>query len=211
MSDLKSITPRQQERRERVLESTRLQVARLGYDGVNMRELAVEADVSTATLYNLYKSKDELILAAVQDLLAGIRDAGQEKPAGLNHLISRFEVTADTIVVNPGYADAMGRMLFTAEPSAPIVHQLVTLLRDQVAVDLEAMQNCGDLAPDVDCDRLARDITSNSWASVLMLMKGYIALHNFREEYLGAIYGTLLPWLNVDLADKLRPETGISR
>ena len=37
VAKVRGITQRQQERRDRILECTRQQVARLGYDGVNLR------------------------------------------------------------------------------------------------------------------------------------------------------------------------------
>ena len=121
VAKVRGITQRQQERRDRILECTRQQVARLGYGGVNMRDLAIAADVSTATLYNLYNGKDELILAAVQELLRDISVSIEYQRTVLDHLMARYGVTADVIVENPRYADAMGRMLLVAEPSAPIV------------------------------------------------------------------------------------------
>ncbi len=211
MNRVRDVTPRQQERRDRILECTRLQVARLGYEGVNMRDLAIAANVSTATLYNLYNSKDELILAAVQDLLQNIRESLRYHPPGLSHLMARFEFIADVIVDNPRYADAMGRMLFAAEPSAPIVGKLITESRDQIIVDLETMRAEKDLISSVDLEKLARDLTANSWASILMLMKGFIALHNFRDEYLGAVSAMLLPWLHDSLEQRFREKTGMIR
>ena len=211
MNRVRDVTPRQQERRDRILECTRLEVARLGYEGVNMRDLAIAANVSTATLYNLYNSKDELILAAVQDLLQNIRESLRYHPPGLSHLMTRFEFIADVIVDNPRYADAMGRMLFAAEPSAPIVGKLITESRDQIIVDLETMRAEKDLISSVDLEKLARDLTANSWASILMLMKGFIALHNFKDEYLGTVSTMLLPWLHDSLEQRFREKTGLIR
>ena len=211
MAKVRGITARQQERRDRILECTRQQVARLGYDGVNMRDLAIAADVSTATLYNLYHSKDELILAAVQELLGDISVSIEHQRTGLDHLLARYEVTADIIVENPRYADAMGRMLFAAEPSAPIVGQLISAACEEVMNDLEAMQGQGNLNESVDVERLARDVAANAWASILMWMKGFIALHDFKDEYIGGLSAMLLPWLETSLEKQFREKTGLIR
>lgn len=208
---MKAITPRQQDRRNRILECTRQQVARLGYDGVSMRELAIEADVSTATLYNLFNSKDELILAASQELLADIVDQSGQGERGLSRFIKRLEVTAQTIVSNPKYADAMGRMLFVAEASAPVVKLLMDQSRRQNEISLREMQEDGDLIENVDLERLARDLAGISWSVNLMWMKGFIALHDFQHEYKGTVINALLPWLNDEQAAVYRKETGILR
>ena len=206
---MKAITPRQQDRRDRILECTRQQVARLGYDGVNMRELAVEADVSTATLYNLFNSKDELILAASEALLAGI--AEQVEGRGIERLINQLETTADVIISNPNYADAMGRMLFAAEASAPVVKMMMDNSRRGYETVLRQMQAEGELVDVVDIDKLARNLAGVIWSVNLLWMKGFIALHDFREEYVGMLISYLLPWLSEDVKTELLERTGLIR
>jgi len=87
-----------------------------------MRELAVIADVSTSTLYNLYQSKDTLILAALEDQLADINAVVAEtNTSGLGRFLAHVEAVADQIVETPQYAEAMGTMLFGADAHDPIV------------------------------------------------------------------------------------------
>ena len=64
------LTANQQERRNRILAAARELVAQHGYDGMIMRDVATAANVSPTTLYNLYNTKDELLLAALRDKLA---------------------------------------------------------------------------------------------------------------------------------------------
>lgn len=206
---MKAITPRQQDRRDRILECTRQQVARLGYDGVNMRELAVEADVSTATLYNLFNSKDELILAASEALLTGI--AAQVEGRGISRLIFQLETTAEVIVSNPNYADAMGRMLFAAEASAPVVKMMIDNGRRGYEVVLRQMQEDGELVAGVDIEKLARNLAGVIWSVNLLWMKGFIALHDFKEEYIGMLVSFLLPWLSDDARRVYEGRSGLVR
>lgn len=209
MPIMKAITPRQQDRRDRILEITRQQVAQLGYDGVNMRELAVEADVSTATLYNLFNSKDELILAASEALLVGI--AEQVEGRGVQRLINQLEATADVIISHPNYADAMGRMLFAAEASAPVVKMMIDNSRRGYETVLRQMQADGELVDGVDIDKLARNLAGVIWSVNLLWMKGFIALHDFREEYVGMLISYLLPWLTEDTKADYLGRSGLIR
>ena len=62
MSNVKELTPRQESRRHRILLVAREMVADHGYEGMVMSEVAERADVSPTTLYNLYNTKDELLL-----------------------------------------------------------------------------------------------------------------------------------------------------
>ncbi len=64
-----------------------------------MRDLAVVAEVSTATLYNLYQSKDMLILAALEDLLRGLNDrVDQSRVKGFECVVMRLQTIADQVV-----------------------------------------------------------------------------------------------------------------
>lgn len=208
---VKSVTPRQQDRRDRILECTRRQVARHGYDGLSMRELAVEADVSTATLYNLFTSKDELILAASEELLAGIEARVLTEARGLIKLIAGLEATADVIVANPNYAAAMGRMLFAADASAPVVKILMDEPRRRYVTQLMQMSEDGQLVSHVEIGKLARSLAGGSWSVILMWMKGFIALHDFKAEYVGETLAILLPWMPEPLQKNYRRQTGLVR
>ena len=69
MSDPKSLTPRQEERRHRILAAARQMVADHCHEGMVMSHVADRAEVSPTTLYNLYNTKDELLLEALRELL----------------------------------------------------------------------------------------------------------------------------------------------
>ena len=89
-----SLTPLQRERRKRILDTTRDQLSKNGYDGINMRDLAAAAMVSPTTLYNLYENKDVLVLSALEDQLAQMgRAAGMQPSAGLEYLLKITKMT----------------------------------------------------------------------------------------------------------------------
>ena len=58
----KELTTRQKARRASILQAVRHLLTQCGYDGLSMRQVAVEAGVSPSTLYEIYESKDTLIL-----------------------------------------------------------------------------------------------------------------------------------------------------
>ena len=57
------VSKQREERKQRILEVGRRQIAAHGFDGVTMRELAEESLVSVPTLYNLFGGKNELLSA----------------------------------------------------------------------------------------------------------------------------------------------------
>lgn len=54
-------------RRQRILESARTLLAEAGQDGLSMRKLAREADLSVTTLYNLVGSREDILRAVIED------------------------------------------------------------------------------------------------------------------------------------------------
>ena len=202
---MKILTAVQQQRRERILLSTRDQLSQFGYEGLNMRELAVIADVSTSTLYNLYQSKDTLILAALEDQLADINAVVAEtNTSGLGRFLARVDAVADQIVETPKYAEAMGKMLFSADAQDPIVQLLIGTSLSLNREELAEMAVCGELRQETDRGFLARLLSSTGWSSVLMWMKGYVALHDFKQEYVRNAVTIMLPYVTQVAEVRLR-------
>lgn len=170
-----------------------------------MRELAVIADVSTSTLYNLYKSKDTLILAAVEDLLAEINEVvGATGTRGLDRFLARVNAVADQIVETPRYAEAMGKMLFSADAGDPIVQLLIGASLSFNREELAEMAAHGELREETDRDFLARSLSSIGWSTVLMWMKGYVVLQNFKQEYVRNAVAMMLPCVTPAAEARLR-------
>lgn len=202
---MKTLTVVQQQRRERILTSTRDHLSAMGYERMSMRELAAAADVSTSTLYNLYQSKDTLILAALEDLLADINaQVEAQGMTGLDRFIERVKVLARQIVSTPLYAEAMGKMLFSADPSDPIVKTLLGAALSGHHAEIVEMLELGELRSDTDRDFLARHLASTGWSVILMWMKGYVALHDFEKEYLRNAVVTLMPWASENVQVRLQ-------
>jgi AcrR family transcriptional regulator len=202
---VKILTAMQQQRRERILLSARDQLSQFGYEGLNMRELAVIADVSTSTLYNLYQSKDTLILAALEDQLADINAVVAEThTSGLGRFLARVEAVADQIVETPKYAEAMGKMLFGADAHDPIVQLLIGTSLSFNREELAEMAGCGELRQETDRNFLARSLSSTGWSTVLMWMKGYVALHDFKQEYVRNAVTMMLPHVTQAAEVRLR-------
>jgi len=202
---VKILTAMQQQRRERILLSTRDQLSQFGYEGLNMRELAVIADVSTSTLYNLYQSKDTLILAALEDQLADINAVVAEtNTSGLGRFLARVDAVADQIVETPKYAEAMGKMLFGADAHDPIVQLLIGSSLSFNREELAEMADCGELRQETDRNFLARSLSSTGWSTVLMWMKGYVALHDFKQEYVRNAVTMMLPYVTQAAEVRLR-------
>ena len=150
---MSQLTPRQAERKERILKTVRDQLSRFGYDGLSMRDVADAAGVSPTTLYNLFQNKDGLVLAAQEDLLDRVaQSVRSQHKKGLQRLIVAAEAIADQVVKTPRYADAMTRLLFNGDPGDPICQILLGNVIQQnrnILLDL-ALENSRPIHTDDD-------------------------------------------------------------
>lgn len=170
-----------------------------------MRDVADAAGVSPTTLYNLFQNKDTLVLAAQEDLLEQLATSvrAQEK-RGLDYLITSAEVISDQVVHTPRYADAMVKLLFKGDPADPICQILLGDVIRQNRSRVEEMLELGEIRSDVDVDVLARCLAGDGWATILFWMKGFIAVQDFKREYVGRLLMTLVPYLAPGIVRRYR-------
>ena len=146
---------RQQQREVNILAAARQALTEKGYDGVTMNALAEKAGVVKKTLYNLYGSKDDLLLAAISEVIDSYRGQGSGADRGIAAIIASRAAATRQIVATPEYAEAMTRALVQAEAGHALVR---VLLKDAVANNLSNLQVAaanGELEPHVDIAELA--------------------------------------------------------
>src|SRR5437763_5036112 len=67
-------------RRQRVIEAAMALATEGGYDAVQMRDVAAQADVALGTLYRYFPSKDHLLLAALEEWAEDLRERLAQRP-----------------------------------------------------------------------------------------------------------------------------------
>lgn len=171
-------SPRQQQRRERILAAARGLIADKGYDGLTMRDLARASGVSDATLYNQFATKDRLVMAAVADLLDGITQSVQtlEQAPGLAAILRYSDSISEQIQRNPAYAQAMSRALFQAEPHSPIIEVLLDSNRRFLSKALYEAKSRGELKAGVDVSSNATILAGHTWGVLLLWEKALVTL-----------------------------------
>ncbi len=151
-----------------------------------MRDVALEAGVAHATLYNQFETKDGLVLAALRDNLERIaaHRASEPQDAVGRYFVLLGAVT-DEVVGTPRYAEAMTQLMFNAAPSDEVTKLLVT---QRIASDRASVRQMiveGLLFADTNVDLAARRLTGAFWSSMLLWTKGFVALHDLPGELLG--------------------------
>ena len=174
---------RQLERQKNILATARDLLAEIGYARTTIRLLAEKAEVAPGTLYNLYKSKDALIIAAVEEVLADLSQGAEDtSEPGFNRIIAIGRGIGYAVQKNPGYAEAMTRALFGGDQNAPLTAVLYRRFVPQTVLHLKAAKQQGWLRPEVNCNKLARHLQAQSWGTVLAWIMGLHKLERFDIE-----------------------------
>lgn len=188
-------SPRQQERRQRILEVVREQIAAVGYEALTMRDLAAASGVALKTLYNLYGNKDKLLLAAVAELISDVEHLDRVTSAepGIPRYLAHVEALSRQMVITPEYADTMARSLFLAGRGHRLVDVLLGNSARLVKENLLHAQNQGVLVQNLDLEESARVLAGHQWSVVLLWNKGLIALESVPRVALRSSLLSLIP------------------
>ncbi len=175
MNNVKQLTPKQEDRRRRILSAARKMVADYGYDGMVMSEVAETAGVSPTTLYNLYNTKDELLLEALRDLLVeNYQQFDQQLPPerGWHYLHRVVQNGAMLRHSEPAYGEAIVNALLRSVPGDALTQLLFDNVREDFHFSLQKMAERGELQPDVNIKHLAVILLGNYWSTFLLVSKG---------------------------------------
>jgi AcrR family transcriptional regulator len=183
MSDPKSLTPRQEERRHRILAAARQMVADHGYEGMVMSQVADRAEVSPTTLYNLYNTKDELLLEALRELLViSYQRVGEmsEVGPGWKYLLNLMEYGATLRASEPAYAEAITDALLRAVQGDALTELLLHSVRQDFLHSLTKMAERGELREEVDVEQMSTMLLGNYWSTFLLINKGLEEISRMR-------------------------------
>ncbi|MFJ9794606.1 TetR family transcriptional regulator [Streptomyces sp. NPDC101145] len=136
------LTERQEARRRRILDASVRLAGRGGFDAVQMREVAEEAEVALGTLYRYFPSKVHLLVATMRDQLDGLHATLRKRPPDGDGPAERVAETLmrafRALQREPQLADAMVRALTFADRS--VSEEVEAVSRQTTAIILDAMR-----------------------------------------------------------------------
>lgn len=175
---------RQLRREANILAVTREALAAKGYDGVTMNALAEEAGVTKRTLYNLYGGKDELLHAAVGEVIARYRGLDATVAPGITAIIESRKTAVAEVIATPAYSDAMTRALVQTPDDHPLTTALLSDSLEFTREHLCCAAQADELSTDLPVDHIARQIVGQGWGMVLLRMKGLLDAAEFQTASL---------------------------
>lgn len=185
---------RQLERQSHILETARNMLSEHGYSGTTMRTLADRAGVVPATLYNLYGGKDELLLAALDDLLGQLSVAAlSSNPLpGVDAILGLAVAAGKQSEENPGYTEALARSMFNIKREPPAVDVLYARARPFFLEHMKIAEAQGQLNPGTDIERISDHLVGQGWSVIWSCLMGLIGQNDLCQEYERSYLMTLI-------------------
>ncbi|HUQ07289.1 MAG TPA: TetR/AcrR family transcriptional regulator [Kofleriaceae bacterium] len=181
------------ERRARILASARQQLAKHGYDGLTMRDLAQAARVSVPTLYNLFGGKDAILAAAMAESVE--RVASLAVPADVS-FFGRARIGFDAgmamIADAPEFYRKLIPLFMTSPDAQPIRHRTELGFVALMTANLMAAREARQLAEWADPRVVAGHMWAQYMAAFLHWGTGGCSLEDFRTIALSGICHLLL-------------------
>jgi len=182
----KYASPAQVERRERILDETLELLGSVAPQDISMDQIAEASGVSTKTLYNLFQSRNGLLLAAGARTREGNESYGEvlSARAGIPRIIALTQRAMDTFGESPAFMESAVSLVLgiTAEEEAQ--YQRVGRTQEWFYEQLLVAKSEGDLLPTTDCLQLSQLMAASQWGCTLLWQKKLISLEELREQTL---------------------------
>jgi AcrR family transcriptional regulator len=113
-------------RRARILAAARKLIARRGFEGLTLRDLAAAAEVSVPTVYNLVGSKQAVLVALLDEMLARIAGRLADARAGgmVERALALCEAGWSETLAEPSYFRGLMHAFLVSEETAPLRRQI---------------------------------------------------------------------------------------
>jgi TetR/AcrR family transcriptional regulator, cholesterol catabolism regulator len=159
------LSAEQLDRRRRIIDAAFELGAERGYDAVQMRDVSASANVSLATIYRYFTSKDHLLAAAMTEWTAKLQGrVAQSPPRGgsaADRLVDVLGRACRTMARQPKLSAALVRALSSSDAG---VQRSAFEVQGQIAAMAEPI--LADLDPAVRSDILA--VLGHVWYSTLV-------------------------------------------
>jgi TetR/AcrR family transcriptional regulator, cholesterol catabolism regulator len=163
-----ALTPVQRQRRQRILDAAVALAAEGGYDAVQMREVALRADVALGTLYRYFASKEHLLVSALACEVTGIRERLAERPPrGEDDAERVMDVIRRSMRSLQRQPDVIAAMLKSLISTGPGVGEAVAPIgAEMTEIVVSAMRH--DNPATAERDRAVAQVVQHVWLASLL-------------------------------------------
>ena len=202
----KYASPAQAERRKRILRETLKLLASESPSDISMAQIAELSDVSTKTLYNLFKSRNGLLLAAAAQTRADTQSSANvmNASAGISRILELTRRTMDTFKQSPEFMESAMSIVVGISAEDEAEHHRVGITQQWFHEALLVAESEDQLLPGTDCMQLSQLLAASQWGVTLMWQKGLISLETLRRQAIIKHCLDLMPFCCTETADWLK-------
>ena len=201
----KYASPAQAERRKRILRETLKLLASESPSDISMAQIAELSDVSTKTLYNLFKSRNGLLLAAAAQTRADTQNSANvmSAPAGISRILELTRRTMDTFEQSPEFMESAMSVVVGISAEDEAEHHRVGITQQWFYEALLVAESEDQLLPGTDCMQLSQLLAASQWGVTLMWQKGLISLETLKRQAIIKHCVDLMPFCCTETANWL--------
>ena len=198
-------SPAQAERRKRILRETLKLLQEASPADISMAQIAELSDVSTKTLYNLFKSRNGLLLAAAAQTRADTQNSANvmSAPAGISRILELTRRTMDTFEKSPEFMESAMSIVVGISAEDEAEHHRVGSTQTWFHEALLVAESEGQLIPGTDCTQLSQLLAASQWGVTLMWQKGLISLETLRRQAIIKHCLDLMPFCRMETCEWL--------
>ena len=177
-------SPAQVERRKRIIRETLKLLQEASPAGISMAQIAELSDVSTKTLYNLFKSRNGLLLAAAAQTRADTQTSANvmSAPAGIPWILELTRRTMDTFERSPEFMKSAMSVVVGISAEEEAEHHRVGMTQKWFHEALLVANSEDQLLPETNCILLSQLLAASQRGVTLMWQKGLISVETLRRQ-----------------------------
>ena len=177
-------SPAQIERRKRILRETLKLLEEASPADISMAQIAELSEVSTKTLYNLFKSRNGLLLAAAAQTRTDTQNSANvtSAPAGISRILELTRRTMDTFERSPDFMGSAMSVVVGISAEDEAEHHRVGKTQQWFYEALLTAESEDQLLPGTDCMELSQLLAASQWGVTLMWQKGLISMETLRRQ-----------------------------
>ena len=180
----KYASPALAERRKRILKETLRLLKEQAPTDISMAQIAEHSDVSTKTLYNLFKNRNGLLLAAAAQTRTETQSSLPviSAPNGISRIIELTRQTMDTFARSPAFMDSAMTVVVGISAEEESEYHRIGSTQHWFYEALLISESQGELIVGTDCLLLSQLLAASQWGVTLMWQKKLISLEMLRHQ-----------------------------
>ena len=190
----------QAERRKRILRETLKLLQEASPTDISMAQIADLSDVSTKTLYNIFKSRNGLLLAAAAQTRSDTQSNANvmNAPTGISRILELTRQTMDTFERSPEFMESAMSVVVGISAEEEAEHHRVGITQQWFYEALLVAEAEEQLLPGTDCMQLSQILAASQWGVTLMWQKGLISIETLKRQAIIKHCLDLMPFCRTD-------------